>query len=248
MKNCLNYISLSGNQLKIIAAVAMVIDHIGYLLFPDMIILRIIGRIAFPVFAFMIAEGCYYTKNKTKYFLSIFILGALCQIVYYFFNHSLEMGILITYSISILLIYLLDKMKTLCFADGTAKSKKFFSCFLFLAAVILVYILNQYVDIDYGFCGILAPVVVSLVYPIKGRENQGLKGRYRVSVQVLLLGLVLFAIGAKLGGFNVYLYIALPLLLLYSGERGKYKMKYFFYVFYPTHLVILQLICYLIEK
>ena len=55
---------LSNDRLKIIAAAAMLIDHIGAYLLPQVRILRIIGRIAFPIFAFMIAEGCRYTKNK----------------------------------------------------------------------------------------------------------------------------------------------------------------------------------------
>ena len=59
---------LTGNALKILAAIFMTIDHIGVMLFPRMLILRIIGRLALPVFAFMIAEGCKYTRNKKKYF------------------------------------------------------------------------------------------------------------------------------------------------------------------------------------
>ena len=58
--------SLSGNQLKIIAAISMTVDHLGFILFPSLIILRIIGRIAFPIFAYMIAEGCRYTKNEKR--------------------------------------------------------------------------------------------------------------------------------------------------------------------------------------
>jgi hypothetical protein len=55
---------LSGSTIKIIACILMAIDHIGYHLFPNLIILRIIGRLSMPLFAFFIAEGCYYTKNK----------------------------------------------------------------------------------------------------------------------------------------------------------------------------------------
>ena len=59
---------LSGNVLKILAAIFMVVDHSGLMLFGDMSIMRIIGRLSFPIFAFMIAEGCKHTKNKVKYF------------------------------------------------------------------------------------------------------------------------------------------------------------------------------------
>ena len=58
---------LNNFTLKMIAILAMAIDHIGFLFYPQAIWLRIIGRIAFPIFAFMIAEGCYYTRNKLKH-------------------------------------------------------------------------------------------------------------------------------------------------------------------------------------
>ena len=103
---------LSGNTLKILAAIFMVIDHIGLMFFPSMIIFRCIGRLSMPIFAFMISEGAKYTKNKLKYFLSVFILAVICQTVYYFADGgSLYMSILVTFSISILLIYALDYFK-----------------------------------------------------------------------------------------------------------------------------------------
>ena len=83
---------LSGNTLKIIAAVSMLIDHVGFLFFPNFIIFRILGRLALPIFAFMIAEGCRYTKNKLKYFLTIFILAAICQIVYFLYDGDTVIG------------------------------------------------------------------------------------------------------------------------------------------------------------
>ena len=58
---------LTNNQLKIIAMVSMALDHIGLLFFPDVMLFRALGRIAFPIFAYMIAEGCRYTKNRAKY-------------------------------------------------------------------------------------------------------------------------------------------------------------------------------------
>lgn len=54
---------MNRNQLKIIACISMLIDHIGYVLFPDVTVLRLIGRIAMPIFAFFIGEGCLYTKT-----------------------------------------------------------------------------------------------------------------------------------------------------------------------------------------
>ena len=61
---------LSGNALKMIAAISMLIDHIGLLFFPFNGIFRIFGRLAFPIFAYMIAEGAKYTRNKKKHFFT----------------------------------------------------------------------------------------------------------------------------------------------------------------------------------
>ena len=72
---------LTGNQLKLIAAAAMLLDHMGILLFPRITIFRILGRLAYPVFAFMIAEGCRYTRNKLRYFLMLFGLGTGVRIL-----------------------------------------------------------------------------------------------------------------------------------------------------------------------
>ena len=65
---------LSANALKIIAMAAMVIDHASVIfLGPQTTVWRCIGRISFPIFAFLIAEGAVHTKNKLKYFLTIFV-------------------------------------------------------------------------------------------------------------------------------------------------------------------------------
>ena len=62
---------LTGNQLKIIGIIAMTCDHVGLQLLPQFPILRIIGRIAFPIFAFLIAEGCRYTRDKKRFLLNM---------------------------------------------------------------------------------------------------------------------------------------------------------------------------------
>ena len=93
---------LNGNQLKIIALVTMTIDHVGMYLLPQFVILRIIGRLSMPIFAYMIAEGCRYTKNKKYYLLLTLGVGLICQVVYWIAMQSLYQCILITFSLSIL--------------------------------------------------------------------------------------------------------------------------------------------------
>ena len=96
---------LTGNALKLLAAAFMVADHVGLLFFPGEPAFRLAGRLAYPIFAFMIAEGCHYTRSKGRYFLSVFLLGAVCQLVYFLVDGSWYLSILITFSLAILLIY-----------------------------------------------------------------------------------------------------------------------------------------------
>ena len=96
---------MTGNQLKILALVSMTLDHIGVVMFPNVLWLRIVGRLAFPIFAYMIAEGCFYTHSKGKYLGSICALGLVCQLVYWFALGSLEQSILTTLALGIVTIY-----------------------------------------------------------------------------------------------------------------------------------------------
>ena len=224
---------LNGNHLKLIAALCMLLDHAGILLFPRVRLLRVLGRLAYPIFAFMIAEGCRYTKNKLRYFLMVFGLGTACQLVYYFFSGDTYLNILLTFSCSILLIYALQA------AHGAADGKKqgLWSA-VFCAGFMGAYGLTHILTIDYGFWGIMIPVFVAFSL---GKAKTGSK----LPVFMLLAGLVLLA--ADLKGMQYYALLAVPLLLLYSGKRGKANLKYFFYIFYPVHLAVLQGIAWLVR-
>lgn len=215
---------LSGNALKILAALFMTLDHAGLLLFPNIPIFRILGRLSLPIFAFMIAEGCKYTRNRPKYFGMVFGLGAVCQVVYYFFDGSLYLSILITFSLSILTIFALQFFK----------ARRDLSSFLvFAAAVAAVWVLNRSLTIDYGFWGCMLPVFAAVFHKTKF-------DRLPIHIGMLALGLLLLA--RDIGGIQYFSLLALPLLLCYSGRRGKWNLKYFFYIFYPVHLVALEAI------
>ena len=218
---------LSGNALKIIAAIAMFLDHMGMLLFPGNMALRIIGRLAFPIYAYMIAEGCKYTRNRLRYFLSLFLLGAACQLVYFVVDGSLYFSVLITFSLSILTIYALDRFKAVPnFGNGL----------VFGAVLAAVYLLNRVFTIDYGFPGCMLPVLVSLPHGTKYDKKA-------VSLGLMGLGLILLA--WQWGALQQYALAALIPLALYSGKRGKWRMKYFFYIFYPAHLALLQAVAWI---
>lgn len=235
---------LNSNVLKIIAAVTMLIDHIGVILFPSVTFLRIIGRLSFPIYAFMISEGCTHTKNKLRYFLNIFSLGVVCQIAVNLQKENVKMGILITFSVSILTIYALQYMKNTLFLKKSTSIKKYISVCIFIFVIVGVYFLNKYVRIDYGFWGCLTPLFASVFKQDKKTDFlvfEKLNNKY-LHLVCLSIGLLLLAI--KLKGIQCYSLFAILILLFYSGKRGNLKMKYFFYVFYPLHLVILEGISY----
>lgn len=220
---------LSGNALKILASIFMTLDHMGLMLFPRILLFRILGRLALPIFAYMIAEGCKYTRNKKKYLGMVLGLGTVCQIVYWFVDHDLYFSILFTFSLAILTIYAMQNWK---------EKQNLLSGLLFAAAIAAVYGLNRIFEIDYGFWGCMLPVFAAI--PHKTRRDH-----YPVSILTLGLGLLLLSM--DIGDIQIYSLLALPLLLAYSGQRGSWNLKYFFYIFYPAHLVILEAIALLIR-
>ncbi len=218
---------LSGNALKILAAVTMTVDHVGLTLFPRVQVLRLIGRLAFPIFAFMIAEGCAHTRNAWRYFLHVLVLGVVCQAAYTIAMNSWYLCVPVSFAIAIPLILALQKWK---------KAQSFLSALLwgavFLAGVAAVWVLTRYVTLDYGFWGSMMPVGASLF--------RGTKKQDRNLTHVLTMGVLMIPLALQLGPWQWWSLLALPFLKLYSGNRGKYKMKYFFYIFYPAHLLGIQ--------
>ncbi len=232
---------LSRNVLKLIAAFCMLIDHIGTIFYPYDWGWKYVGRLAFPLFAFFIAEGCRYTRNRLRYFLSVFLMAVIIQLVYSIVMHDSYMSIFVTFSLSILLIYLLDFAKK-AFIEGKKPIHKILRVALFALALGSVYALNCVVLIDYGFWGCITPLVANLFYLPCGKQ---VKPKWLDSqparVLYTCLPLAMLCPLATIPG-QFHAFAALPLLLLYSGERGKWKLKYFFYLFYPAHLVLLYAI------
>ena len=231
---------LSGNALKIIAAALMLIDHVGLILLPKITLLRIIGRLSYPIFAFMIAEGCAHTKNRLNYFLNIFVLGIVCQIALNIFDSGAKMSVLISFSVAILTVYSLQYMKNTVFSAKSNKVKKCFSLLVFILTVLSVYLLNKALRIDYGFWGCMAPLFASVFKTPANCNLKFFKKLDNLFLQLIAFGICLVLISLKYGSLQSYCILSLLILMLYSGKRGKYKMKYFFYLFYPLHLVILQ--------
>ena len=218
---------LTSNELKLIALVSMTVDHIGLFLFPQLKLLRIIGRLAYPIFAFMIAEGCRHTSNRLRYFLCVFGLGVAVQVFFWFTRRSLYQHILITFSMSIVLIFSLrlasKKGGFWLAAAGLVLAAEVFIC-LFLKN----YLPKRGFQIDYGLCGVLLPVVI---YAARSRTQR-----------LLAAAIGLTAVCLSSSSVQWYSLLALPLLALYNGQRGTYRLKYLFYAYYPLHLVLIECI------
>lgn len=208
---------LTGNQLKILAMIAMTCDHVGLQLLPQFGILRIIGRLALPIYAFMVAEGCRHTRNRRKYLLRMAVMALLCQTVYFVAMGSLYQCILVTFSLSICLIYATDRLQK---GEPGAKAAFFGSVIVawFLCRVLPDLLPNTDFSIDYGIWGVLLPVLI-----------------YVDSRKGLVLGVLLLSL--EYGGTQWFAMTAVPLLMLYNGQRGKVNMGKLFYWYYPLHLV-----------
>lgn len=229
--------SLSGTALKWIALVSMTIDHIGYILFPDITVLRIIGRLAYPIFAYFIAEGCLYTKHKTRYFLTLFLSGAACDVAYFAIAKQHFNCIFTTFALSVFLIFAIDYAKKNMSAGDDKKSFLALAWCLAAAAVIIIcgcfkdIFGEYYITLDYGLAGALTPVAV---WAVKDR---------RLKLAALGAGLVFLTL--NYGVYQIFAFLALAPLTLYSGRRGKHPLKYFFYAYYPAHLAVLYIIAFL---
>ena len=212
---------LSGTALKLFALIVMTIDHIGMLLLPQFQILRMIGRLAFPIFAYMIAEGCRYTHNKRLYWGRMTALGIAVQIIYYAADRDLTMCIFISFALAIPLIYALHSEKS-------AHSMLLLSVAVFALVVFVTMLLPELIpgfNVEYGFWGVMLPVLISL-----GNDKRQ---------RLILAAIGMAAVSLAFGGIQWWSLLSLIPLAMYNGTRGKHPMKTLFYLYYPLHLAVL---------
>ena len=219
---------LTNKQLKILALIAMTADHVGLQLLPQYNILRIIGRLACPIFAYMIAEGCTYTKNRKRYLGTLAAMAALFQIVYFVAMGSVYQGIFVTFTLSVCLIFAIDRAKTQKSPLAVLTAALTGVTVLFLTAILPALLPHTDYAVDYDLWGALLPVAV---YLVPGRVWK------LVASAIMLVPLAL-----EWGGNQWFALAALIPLALYSGKRGKYRMKNLFYIYYPAHLVVIWLL------
>lgn len=241
------FTGITQNLLKIIAAISMLADHTGMLIFPQVPLLRIVGRIAFPIFAYSIYEGCKYTKNKGKYFLRVFILGTICVVGYLIFSKELYLNALISFSMAIGIIFALQYLEKNIKAHGRTPSKIFLSLLLTAGAFSVAILTCRFAQVDYGFWGIMLPVFAYITdLPL----HLGIKQNFFAEKLFPCMGFTaaLLLLSFSMKGNQFWSFFSVPLIFITGKNRGRLNMKYFFYIFYPTHLMLLEGISLLINR
>ena len=217
--------TFSGSALKIIAIISMVIDHCAYFLMDEHTMMydamRCAGRIAFPVFAFLIAEGFAYTHNRKRYFAQLLSFAILSEIPWYLLNGADGThNVIFTLALGVVALAVLDKMKGNSILCGVA--------------ILSIACFATWLGTDYEWRGILMIFVFNLLR----NQNINLPFPYGRMMQILCA----FPLMMHYGGIGALLSCAV--LFLYDGTRGFIKgdvAKYGFYAFYPVHLGIIYL-------
>ena len=233
--------------IKIIASITMLIDHIGS--FKPLVgweYLRMIGRVSFPLYAFMLAQGFVHTRSKWKYLTRMLALACLTQPIYtYCFYADAwkwdSLNILFTLSAGLCCMWLLQLGK-----DVAKKRKRawWLFCLALCACACLLMWVADLAGMDYGWPGVLLIVLFYLTKDIKWAWCPVmLLFAFR---QQLLTG----AWDEPVYQRGIFAAVALIPMLLYNGKPGpkpKSKVwaavvKYGFYAFYPLHLAVLAVV------
>lgn len=238
---------MSSFLLKIIAIISMICDHtsdalIGYLSF-----FNIIGRIAFPLFCFQLVIGYKNTKSVEKYFFRLFIFALISQIPFSLFTYCFagifdNLNIFFTLSLGLLAMLVLDKV-----------NNKWFAIFIDIILILLA----EFIKVDYGSWGVCLILAIFVFYKDKKCNYNSnnflapLKNNLLFAFIFFILCIIRFIPHFKYIDSNIVIleilgtFFPIIFMLLYNGQKGP-SMKYFFYAFYPLHLIVLVALHYLI--
>lgn len=231
---------LNSNSLKLIAIIAMTIDHIADLLYPGMPnsiipnICHIIGRLTSPIMFFFICEGFFHTKDVKKYIKRLFIFAIISHFAYCFafginvipfstgniFNQTSIMWTLAWSVVALYIVY------------GNNKLKEWQKWLLVILLNVVTF------SSDWSSIGLM---IILSMYEHRGNPN---KQMTNMMFWTSIYAIVSFLFVNKVYGIiQLFVIISYPLLKLYNGEKGKIKwMKWFFYIYYPLHLVIIGIL------
>lgn len=224
---------ISGSTLKLIAIITMFIDHLGagvvsrYMsahpaesLYTLYRVMRSIGRIAFPIFCFMLVQGFTYTHSRKKYALRLFLFALLSELPF----DLLFKGKYLEFTYQNVMFTLLIGLFTMMgceWAEHQERLPLWGRRLCMLPMILLGMTIAECMHTDYGAIGVLC-IMVLYIY----REHR---------VGQLIAGCVVFL-------WEVTAPLAFLPIAFYRGKRGR-SLKYFFYAFYPVHLLLLYVLC-----
>jgi hypothetical protein len=196
----------------------MTVDHVGAIMYPEQIFFRIIGRLAFPIFSYLLVLGSETTRNVKDYFLRLFIFAFISQIPYQLaFGYEQFEKLNIFFTLSFSLIFLVNPI-------------------LF----IFPFIASYFLDLDFGLFGF---ILVACMRILKNDTFRGI---------IALIGYGILSL--FVWETQIFSLLAIPIIILHkegyilnNSDLDKdydYPLwrKYFFYIYYPLHLIILYLI------
>lgn len=227
-------LDLSALDLKLLAMAAMLVDHMGYLLFPTAMWMRYVGRLAFPIFAFQIAEGWYRTHDREKYTLRLLICAVVSEVPFdlAFSGTPVDPGyqnVLWTFCIAAAALWAMEALRRLQIPLPLAA----------LCAGAAGYLLGEALQSDYFGPGVLTVLVFALC-------RQWHIGRLpELAAMLVINGWLLPSASMTVWGMELPVQLlaaaALPLIWLYRGRQGPHSpvLQGIWYAFYPAHLLLL---------
>ena len=214
--------------IKIIACITMICDHIRYAIpITNNNIIGFFGRMSFPLFAFSISEGYLHTKNLNKYFNRLLVLALISEIPFVLFRtivgDYLMLNICFTFLLGLSCIVIYENIQ-----------EKYLS----IPIIILISYIGYLIKVDYGWYGI---ITVFLFYISKHKKIY-------IWISFFLLNIIYFYTKDYFKNIDLQIILSfigimssLIIITLYNGKKGK-NLKYFFYCFYPIHMLIFYLI------
>lgn len=241
---------LDSNQLKLIAIIAMTVDHIAWAMFDGYpsallpLVMHIIGRLTCPIMCYFIAEGYHYTRNINKYTFRLFAFAFVSHFAYIFASNDF-----VDFKSFVPFYYgnFLNQTSVMwSLAWGLvmlriADSKRIKSIYKVLL-VILICIITLPSD-----WSCIAALCIMAIGTNRGDFRKQMSW---MIFYVALYSLVyFFAIDKAYGILQMGVVLSIPVIAMYNGKRGKNPkinkfMKWFFYIFYPLHLFVIGLINY----
>lgn len=206
---------LNSFTLKMFAIVSMIIDHVGYIFFPNATIFRAFGRIAFPIFCFLIVEGFHHTRSHMNYLIRLTIFAFISEIPFDLAFQGMlfdwqHQNVFFTLVLGLISIFCLEEMNT----------RK-----IYILPLILMWGTAELIHCDYGIGGVIFICMLYLT-----RETPW--------IRFVLSALILYVFWGSLELFGLF---ALLLIAFYNGKRGP-SAQMIFYWFYPVHLLVLYAI------